>query len=118
MSAGRISQITLLLVLWYFLAGLVGSRVLGLWPTGFEGEGFFLVGAALPWSLSMLGFYQPTDNPFGALTRDLLFFVLLAGSIAVNAVIANAIIGRLIRGRKLQRSIRRISDGRPIRRRR
>ena len=32
MNAARIFQITLLLVLWYFLAGLVFSRVLQVWP--------------------------------------------------------------------------------------
>jgi hypothetical protein len=91
-KALRIFQITLLLVLWYFFAGLVFSRVLGIWPAGFEREGFFISAAALPWALLALDFYAPTDSPYGAVVRDALFFVVIALGIAANAVIVNGLL--------------------------
>jgi hypothetical protein len=107
MSAPRIGQITLLLVFWYFLAGLVFSRWLGVWPEGFEREGFFLVTAALPWSLLALDFHRPTDSIVGAAVRDMLFFVLLGLGIAVNAVIAKLLLAGAARRLGLARAIRR-----------
>ena len=97
MGASRIFQITLLLVLWYFVTGLIFSRVLQVWPDGFEREGFFLGGAALPWSLLALDFYQSTDSPVGAVVRDALFFVVIAAGVAVNAVIGNHLLGAALR---------------------
>jgi len=105
-SAERVFQITLALVLWYFLAGLVFSRVLGVWPEGFEAEGFFLTGAALPWSLLALGFYLPTESPSGAAVRDLLFFAVIAGGIAVNAVIVHGLLRSVLAQLRLRRQRR------------
>jgi hypothetical protein len=107
MSAVRLFQITLALVLWYFLAGLTFSRVLGVWPPGYEAEGFFLTGAALPWSLLALGFYLPTDSHLGAVVRDLLFFGLIAGGIAINAVIVHGIARTLLAQVRLALRLRR-----------
>ncbi len=90
MTAPRIFQLTLLLVLWYFLAGLGSSRVFNIWPSGFEREGFFLAAAALPWTLLALDFYAPTDSVVGAVVRDALFFAVIALGVAVNAVMLNA----------------------------
>lgn len=107
MTAARVFQVTLLLVLWYFLAGLVFTRALGLWPDGFEGEGFFLVGAALPWSLLALDFYQPTDSVLGAAVRDVLFFAVVAIGIAANAAILDAALGVVARRLHLAQAIAR-----------
>jgi len=105
-TAARIFQLTLLLVLWYFLAGLVFSRVLNIWPSGFEREGFFLGAAALPWSLLALDFYAPTDSLVGAAVRDLLFFVVIAFGIGINAVIVNALLSAAVRRLRLGRALR------------
>jgi len=96
MNAARIFQITLLLVLWYFLAGLVFSRVLQVWPQGFERGGFFLGAAALPWTLIALDFYAPTDSTVGAIVRDALYFAVVAFGIATNAVLLNAALAWII----------------------
>lgn len=106
MAAARIFQLTLLLVLWYFLAGLVFSRVLNLWPAGFEREGFFLGAAALPWSLLALDFYAPTDSVVGAAVRDLLFFAVIAFGIAINAVIVNALLSAAVQRLRFRRALR------------
>jgi hypothetical protein len=106
-GATRLFGITLLLVLWYFLAGLVFSRVLQVWPDGFEREGFFLSGAALPWSLLVLDFYQATDSPVGAVVRDALSLVVIAAGIAVNAVIGNYLLGAIWRQMRRSQALRR-----------
>jgi hypothetical protein len=106
-TPARIFQLTLLLVLWYFLAGLVFSRVLHIWPSGFEREGFFLGAAALPWSLLALDFYAPTDSVVGAAVRDLLFFAVIAFGIAINAVIVNVLLSATARRLRLRRMLRR-----------
>jgi hypothetical protein len=107
MSALRIFQITLLLVLWYFFAGLVFSRWLGVWPPDFEREGFFLTAAALPWALLALDFHQPTNSVLGAAVRDALFLFLLGLGIAANAAIANRLLARLARAFALEHALRR-----------
>ncbi len=96
-SGWRLFQLTLLLVLWYQLAGLVFSRVLGIWPSGFEHEGFFIAAAALPWTLLALGFYAPTDAPLAAAVRDLLFFALIAFGIAINALVLYGMLAATLR---------------------
>jgi hypothetical protein len=108
MSPLRLFQVTLALVLWYFLAGLTFSRVLGVWPPGYEAEGFFLTGAALPWSLLALGFYGPTESALGAVVRDCVFLALIAGGIAVNAVIVQGLLRGLIRELRLALRLRRL----------
>jgi hypothetical protein len=108
MAARRIFQLTLVVVLWYLLTGLICSRVLGVWPEGFEREGYFITAAAVPWSLLALDFYQPTDSPIGAVVRDLLFFALIAGGIAVNAVIVGGMLRGVLKVLDLDRRIRRI----------
>jgi hypothetical protein len=95
MSAWRVFQITLLLVLWYFFAGLVFSRWLAIWPAAFEREGFFLIAAAMPWALLALDFHAPTSSIVGAAVRDMLFLVLLGLGIAANAAIINTLLARL-----------------------
>lgn len=106
-SAARIFALTLALVLWYQLAGLLFSRILGVWPAGFEAEGFFITGAALPWSALALAFYFPTESLVGATVRDLLFLALIAFGIAANATIGFLVIRglwwRLRFGTKLRR---------------
>ncbi len=109
MAAARLFQLTLVAVLWYLLTGLICSRVLGIWPEGFEGEGYFITAAAVPWSLLALDFYHPTDSPVGAAVRDLLFFALIAGGIAVNAVIVGSMLRGLLKVLRLDRRIRRIA---------
>jgi len=108
MSAWRLFQITLALVLWYFLAGVVFSRVLGIWPPGYEAEGFFLTGAALPWSLLALGFYLPTDSVLAAVVRDCLFLALIAGGIGFNAVIVRGLLRGLIQETRLLPRLRQL----------
>jgi hypothetical protein len=107
MSALRIFQVTLVLVLWYFLAGLVFSRWLGLWPEGFEREGFFLVAAAMPWALLTLDFQQPAHSVLGTAVRDVLFLLLVGLGIAANAAILNGLLTRLARAVALEHALRR-----------
>lgn len=108
MTNQRLFRLTLLLVLWYFLSGLVFSRVLALWPSGYEAQGFFLIAAALPWSLLAIEFYAPTDSVLGAAVRDLLFLLLLAFGIAVNAVVAATLVRALLKQARLRLRLRRI----------
>jgi hypothetical protein len=107
MSALRIFQVTLLLVLWYFLSGLVFSRWLGIWPAGFEREGFFLIAAAMPWALLALDFHQPTHSVPGAVVQDALFLLILGLGIAANAAIINVLLTRLARTLALEHALRR-----------
>ncbi|WP_295881245.1 hypothetical protein [uncultured Thiohalocapsa sp.] len=107
MSALRIFQITLLLVLWYFLAGLVFSRWLGVWPQAYEQEGFFLIAAAMPWALLALDFHAPTTSAVGAAVRDSLFLLLLGLGIAVNAAILNALLAGAARRIAVEHALRR-----------
>jgi hypothetical protein len=107
MTAVRLFQTTLLLVLWYFVAGLVFSRWLDIWPDGYEREGFFLVAAALPWSLLALDFHRPTDSLAGAAVRDMLFLMVLGLGIATNAVIARFAVGATARGIRESKMLRR-----------
>lgn len=111
MTAARIFQIMLLLVLWYILAGLVFSRVLQVWPAGFEQEGFFLGAAALPWTLLALDFFRPADSVAGAVVRDALFFVVIAFGIAANAVIVNLLLSAAARRVRLRRTLNRQARG-------
>jgi hypothetical protein len=106
-SAARIFQITLLLVLWYFLAGLVFSRWLGVWPEDFERQGYFLTAAAMPWALVTLDFQQQANSVLGAAVRDALFLLLLGLGIAINVAIANVLLVRLLSALALQRAVRR-----------
>jgi hypothetical protein len=103
-TALRIFQITLVLVLWYFLAGLVFTRWLGVWPADIEREGFFLIAAAMPWALLGLDFYAPAHSIVGAAVRDVLFFFLLGLGIAANAAIVNAVLTHL--GRRVAWTLR------------
>jgi hypothetical protein len=106
-TALRIFQVTLLLVLWYFFAGLVFSRWLGLWPQGFEREGFFLIAAAMPWALLALDFHAPADSLLGAAVRDLLFLLWLGCGIAANAAILSALLAVAARRIGVERALRR-----------
>lgn len=102
MSARRFVEITLLLVLWYFLAGLIGERVLEVLPRDIAGEAFFLARAALPWSLLALDFVEPARSGLGAVVRDLLFFAVAAGGIAINAGILYLGMRRIYRFSRLR----------------
>ncbi|HYN77940.1 MAG TPA: hypothetical protein VES73_09115 [Lamprocystis sp. (in: g-proteobacteria)] len=94
MNGKRLLEITLALVLWYFLAGLVFERVLGVLPSGFANEAFFLAGAALPWSALLLGFLEPAHSALGGVVQQALFLVLTAFAIALNAWLANFVLLR------------------------
>ncbi len=100
-------RIALVLVLWYFLAGLIFSRWLQIWPAGFEEEGFFLVSAALPWSLLTLDFYQQADSALGAAVRDILFLLVLGFGIAANVTIAALALKTLVLRLALDHTIQR-----------
>jgi hypothetical protein len=97
MNAKRLTEITLALVLWYFLAGLVFERVLAVFPTGASREAFFLAGAALPWSALLLDVLAPPRSALGGVVQETLFLVLTAGGIALNAWLADQVIVRLLR---------------------
>ncbi len=105
MNARRFVGITLLLVLWYFLAGLIGERVLNVVPAGLSDEAFFLAHAALPWSLLALEFLTPAHSELGGAVRDLLFLAVAAAGIAVNAWLLYASLRRLLRHRKFRATI-------------
>ena len=106
-TAKRLFELTLALVLWYFLAGLVLERVLGVLPAAFSREGFFLAGAALPWSLLLLGFLEPANSAAGAIVRDALFFVLVSLAIAVNALLIHQTLRQVWRLARIRAAIRR-----------
>jgi hypothetical protein len=96
-NAKRLTELTLALVLWYFLAGLVFERVLAVFPPGSSREAFFLAGAALPWSALLLDFLEPAHSALGGVVQESLFLVLIAGGIALNAWLADRVLVRLLR---------------------
>ena len=113
MNSKRLIELTLALVLWYFLAGLVFERVLGVLPAGYASEAFFLAGAALPWSALLLGFLEPAHSPFGAIVQQALFLFLTACGIALNAWLLDQV---LLRGWRLAREQAALARRRRLRR--
>jgi len=92
MNGKRLIEITLALVLWYFLAGLVFERVLAVLPPGYDREAFFLAGAALPWSVLLLGFLEPPHSALGGVVQQALFLVLTGFAIALNAWLVDQVV--------------------------
>lgn len=97
MNAKRLTEITLALVLWYFLAGLVFERVLEVFPAGSSHEAFFLAGAALPWSALLLDVLGTPRSALGGVVQEALFLVLTAAGIALNAWLADLVLVRVLR---------------------
>lgn len=102
MNSRRLVEITLALVLWYFLAGLVFERVLAVLPPGSSQEAFFLAGAALPWSVLLLGFLEPPHSALGGVVQQALFLVLTAFSIALNAWLVDRVVVQSLRMLRLR----------------
>lgn len=112
MNGKRLIEITLVLVLWYFLAGLVFERVLAVLPPGYDREAFFLAGAALPWSALLLGFLEPPHSALGGMVQQALFLVLTAVAIAVNAWLVDQVVVQTWRLVRIRTAAGRRRDGR------
>ena len=104
MNSKRLVELTLALVLWYFVAGLVFERVFNLVPPGYDREAFFLAGAALPWSVLLLDFLETPHSALGALVQQGLFLVLTAAAIALNAWLLHQVVVQTIRLVRIRRA--------------
>ncbi|WP_295389851.1 hypothetical protein [uncultured Thiodictyon sp.] len=104
MNSKRLVELILVLVLWYFLAGMVLGQVLHVLPPGYDREAFFLAGAALPWSLLLLDFLAPPRSALGGVVEQVLFLVLTAGAIAVNAWLLNQAVVQAMRMIRIRRA--------------
>jgi hypothetical protein len=113
MDGKRLFEVTLTMVLWYFLAGLVFERVLDVLPADCSREAFFLAAAALPWSALLLDFLDTPHSPLGAVVQQALFLVLTAGAIALNAWLVDQV---LLRTYRLARQGARVARRRELRR--
>lgn len=113
MNSKRLVEIILVLVLWYFLAGLVLGRVLHVLPPDADREGFFLASAALPWSVLLLDFLEPPRSVLGGMVQQALFLVLTAGAIAWNAWLLNQVVVQAIRLGRIRRGGIRPRNTRP-----
>ncbi|WP_295454458.1 hypothetical protein [uncultured Thiodictyon sp.] len=103
MNSKRLVEITLTLVLWYFLAGLVLGRVLHVLPPEYDHEAFFLTSAALPWSLLLLDFLEQPRSALGGVVQQALFLLLTAGAVAWNAWLVNQMVVQTIRLGRIRR---------------
>ncbi|MCF7983787.1 MAG: hypothetical protein K9L70_05240 [Thiohalocapsa sp.] len=80
-------ELVFLVAISYTLLEMLLRQFFDTLPRPFDFGGVTLALASTPWSLLALRFFHAVESPLGRVVRDFAFVLVIAGGVALNAVL-------------------------------